>query len=182
MMTDQPTNQTTPTDQLTDRPINQPTRGHKGSWEKYSSNKRSQKARRRAHTHLHKSVFLLAVFLLLLCLLSLLCWFWPFWFHLCLLLRPLVCTYLSFSNRGTDLITHLGGEHIYYYDQYRLAQKYLQFSSWFFIFIYYKPKETTISSIIGQTCWTIISIIGRRPQYYWILLFLLVYSKIMVHL
>ena len=32
------------------------------------------------------------------------------------------------------------------------------------IIIYYKPKETTISSIIGQTCWTIISIIGRRPQ------------------
>ena len=31
------------------------------------------------------------------------------------------------------------------------------------VFIYYKPKETTVSSIIGQTCWTIISIIGRRP-------------------
>ena len=27
------------------------------------------------------------------------------------------------------------------------------------IFIYYNPKETTISSIISQTCWTIISII-----------------------
>jgi len=37
-------------------------------------------------------------------------------------LRPLVCTYLAFSERGNDMVTHLGGEHVYYYDKFRLHE------------------------------------------------------------